>query len=559
MPWTTKDVESKNKGLTQEQKRAWVRIANDWLRRHPGDDAGAIRRANAAMKKNMKTQEVERTLTVLRVNFSPLVREETLEGRKYLVSPMVLQTEGVANNIFYPGDELAEGAATYDHKPIVINHTLSEEGSPETATSPGNIEQRKIGMVLNSHYEPGSGEPNPGKLKGEAWVDIEKAQQVQEGQLVLQNLRTQKMMQISTGVYTKDIPETGAFAGRTYKYVATRHRGDHLAILPHTEGASAGVGVPRLNQKKEEANMEGVRAWLDGLSEAGLVLNERSFGDTGRELRTLVREKHPSSPGPDGPVPDTGIVDVFPDRVVYEVWVTGKPKLFSQDYHENESGALELVGDPTEVRVRTEYVQIGQRQNEEARDMDKEKVVGEIIAAGGQWTEDDKEGLMALNEAVLTKVHAQVTEKPKANADEELKRTRKPDGEKPKANEESPKPKTKTKEPEKPKANEQGPEPKTTEEFIAAAPPEIQEVLRAGQAELGRKRKELVTSIKANEANPFTDEELGAMSIDQLQKVGRLATKRDYTGRGGGEPPKANEEQRQVPEMPKMEWAVPTK
>lgn len=52
MPWTTSDVESHIKGLTPEQKKRWVAVANDALRKCEDKggancDARAIRIANA--------------------------------------------------------------------------------------------------------------------------------------------------------------------------------------------------------------------------------------------------------------------------------------------------------------------------------------------------------------------------------------------------------------------------------------------------------------------------------------------------------------------------------
>lgn len=45
MPWTVADVEHKKRGLSKDQKRKWVRIANAVLEQ-TGNDAVAISVAN---------------------------------------------------------------------------------------------------------------------------------------------------------------------------------------------------------------------------------------------------------------------------------------------------------------------------------------------------------------------------------------------------------------------------------------------------------------------------------------------------------------------------------
>lgn len=47
MPWTTASVERHKKGLTEHQKRVWVKTANAVLKQS-GDEAKAIKIANQA-------------------------------------------------------------------------------------------------------------------------------------------------------------------------------------------------------------------------------------------------------------------------------------------------------------------------------------------------------------------------------------------------------------------------------------------------------------------------------------------------------------------------------
>lgn len=76
----------------------------------------------------------------------------------------------------------------------------------------------------------------------------------------------------------------------------------------------------------------------------------------------------------------------------------------------------------------------------------------------------------------------------------------------------------------------------TAEEFIEQAPAEMQDMLKDGLKLHRERRTQLIEGIKANAANPYSDEELRAMSNEGLEKVSRLASAGgavDYSGRGG--------------------------
>lgn len=73
MPWTEADVDRHNKGLSAKQKSVWVQVANQELASH-GDDARAIRSANAAVAKMHKESNVEITLELLQEAAAKILR-----------------------------------------------------------------------------------------------------------------------------------------------------------------------------------------------------------------------------------------------------------------------------------------------------------------------------------------------------------------------------------------------------------------------------------------------------------------------------------------------------
>lgn len=93
-------------------------------------------------------------------------------------------------------------------------------------------------------------------------------------------------------------------------------------------------------------------------------------------------------------------------------------------------------------------------------------------------------------------------------------------------------PSKKGKDKEKPTANEQV----TLEDWMNSAPPEIQRMVANSQQIEKRERDQLIGQITANDNCPFTAEELGERSTEDLQAFARIAT----TGRTAPQTPTVN-------------------
>src|SRR6516165_9418036 len=122
--------------------------------------------------KKKGTQNMDRTLERLTVNLAGRARYETLEGRRYLVAPMVMLTEGVHQGskgpLYYPKEELSRRPMLWNHKPVVVYHP-EENGKGTSACTPEVLAVRKIGIILNTQYKEEKGR---GKLIAEAWCDV---------------------------------------------------------------------------------------------------------------------------------------------------------------------------------------------------------------------------------------------------------------------------------------------------------------------------------------------------------------------------------------------------
>lgn len=166
-----------------------------------------------------------------------LIRKEELNGRHYIVVPMVMILEGVhvgsQGPVYYSLEELAKTPKQWNMKPIVVEHPFRGD----TATDLEVYKKQAVGMIMNTHFVDG-------KLKAEAWIDEELAQE--KCPTLLDHIEHRLPMEISTGLFSEMLMESGTWHGEEYKAKIVNIRADHLAILPSKQGAcslSDGAGL----------------------------------------------------------------------------------------------------------------------------------------------------------------------------------------------------------------------------------------------------------------------------------------------------------------------------
>lgn len=177
------------------------------------------------------------------VNAGEVVHRETRNGREYLVVPVVSIQEGVLNGVFVSADEIAKSTPGWNGRPVVIRHP-EEAGRPISANDI-DILAASPGAVFNSRFEDG-------KLKFDAWLDVEKTQAVGGDTLAVFNaLESGEMIEVSTGYFSDETDEAGIHNNQQFNHTAYDLLPDHLALLPDTVGACSiadGCGAPRVNQ-----------------------------------------------------------------------------------------------------------------------------------------------------------------------------------------------------------------------------------------------------------------------------------------------------------------------
>lgn len=495
-------------------------------------------------------------------NLENQFRPQTFDGRAHLVAPVVLMVEGVHTGtsgipLYYSSDDLSESAHLWNGVPVPVFHPSDEQGEPVSANQPDVIEESVVGRLFNVWFDS-----NGNKLRGEVWIDAEKTRQVSSE--LLTAIRGGENLEVSTGLYYEMDNTSGDWNGEHYDAVVRDIRPDHLALLPGQVGACS---------------------WADG---CGIRANQTTKGDM--DVNVNVQLKGKSSPCDDNTLRDSGLLDklkvfakqfaalfgysvqesshediraqiqaqldamdnagwfhfvrdIYDDYFIYEARyrgdnpsddvVAGAQKFYRRGYSIGDDEQITLAESPTEVREVREWVPAtmqvddnndNQKQNhKEESNVDKKKelIDGLVANEKAKFDETDRKWLDGLTEEQLTKLVPCVNEDPPPVKPPEKPPEPKPDD----------KPKDAPKADPKPEGNK---EPVTVDHYVANAPPEIAAFLTHAVAEQQQKKDALVKEIVANKRCKFTQEQLEAKDVAELESLAELANvKVDFSGRSG--------------------------
>lgn len=449
-------------------------------------------------------------------NVSSIVRNDTMENRDYLVVPMIMLTEGVHNGsqgpILYTAEELSKFPGVWNHKPVVVYHP-QKEGQPISACDPAVLTAHKIGVIMNTKFEDG-------KLKAEAWLDIERVNAVDNR--ILEAINNNETLELSTGLVTDTLDVPGEWNGETYTSIAVNFKPDHLAVLPDMVGACSiadGAGFLRLNTEEgqliinmSKLNKEQQR-FLKELKPKSLfelsqaIQNEISFDDTRQLLYSKLSESIPNE--------DTWIIDVFDEYFIYE-----RNGTFKKQSYSITDGKVSFDDIAVDVEKKVSYETISNLNNERNIPMDeKAKLIKSLIDnQTTSFVKEDEVWLQNLELEQLKKLEPIANEEPAASEPEKPKK-KKVTSNKAEKDEDEQKEETKV------TANEETKKPQTVQEFISNAPSEMQEIFNEAMNARLAERKRLTNIITANEKNIFDEAALNSMKIEQLRAVAALAVK----------------------------------
>lgn len=468
---------------------------------------------------------VEEVLERLTFNISGPIRRDMLDGKEHLVVPTVMIVEGVLNGsrgpLYYPADELESSVPAWNHKPIVVYHP--KQGS---ACDPDILNTRKIGVILNTEWDAP-------KLRTESWIDILAANRVDKR--VVETLEASKMMEGSTGVYTRNKKESGTFGDRKYDGIATNLRPDHWAVLPDQIGACSiadGAGMLQLNAEAIRAGKLDPIALAAIMGKTGLrpVLteNQKSHQAIFADLYSLIQARFGWN---------CYIDAVFDSYFVYCIeGVTYKLGYTASDREVvlSEESPVEVYRKISYVTVNGEAFQTVSNQKADAKetqDMGKKESIDALIANGG-YEEADRKTLEGFEEAKLTKLAEKV--KPVENKEEK-------------------------KDPPTPSPFK--PEPTQNAETVAVPKATLDEMtafIANHKKQENTAKAAFVDLLVANEKVPYTKEHLMTLDTATLQGIAKMAgvgePVANYAGAQGFAPraaePVANVEESEAAYLP---------
>lgn len=167
---------------------------------------------------------------------------KVIDGKTYLVCQCVMIREGVhagsKGPIFYSANALQASVADWNFKPVTILHPKN----------PDVLLPQSVGFIANTRLLNG-------KLIADLWLEQDRLGIVDAR--VLNAVKANKTIEVSTGLYLEHEQAAGNWQGKSYVAKANKLIPHHLAILPDVEGAcsrAAGCGLNVSNQQGENVS-----------------------------------------------------------------------------------------------------------------------------------------------------------------------------------------------------------------------------------------------------------------------------------------------------------------
>jgi hypothetical protein len=455
------------------------------------------------------------------------IRVAQFRGTEHVVVPVTALVEGVVHPVNMDEPELVLASefsiapAGWNGRPVLPDHPIVN-GQYSSAGDPTLLDQYMFGHIFNTRVEND-------QLLMEAWLDPIRAEAVgADAVSVVNRAREGKQIEISTGLLSVLEKKTGVHNRKRYTGIWRNITPDHLAMLPEgTKGACSaemGCGANRANRGRvylvtnrglaeveEETEMADdkletgekkptmLERFFDAITFKGLKGTAAGKSDT--ELRsalnTALRAEEPGF---------MGVEQVFPEDsiVVFAAMPGDKWQLFRRGYSAKSDGTVKLADGKEAVIPVTNFVAASAAEEQQPgcgcahpkkeQIMDKALRIKALIdGSKGRFTDVDKPWLEAVPEDRLKvlETEAPPVATPVANAAAPVK-------------------------PEEPK-------PLTLDQYVAAAPAEIREALTAGVKANAEKRQAVIKALKDTKRCTFTDEQLAAMSLEQLEQLRALA------------------------------------
>lgn len=432
------------------------------------------------------------------------------DGVQYLVAPVVALVEGVhygsGGPAFYPASEIQKFVEAWNNVPLTVGHP--SVGGQHVRVGDSVIEDFEVGRFLNVEYEGG-------KLKGEVWIDPDKAQKISPE--ILEIIRENGELEVSTGLFAEGDGQEGFWKDERFEETLFNFKPDHLALLPGGEGAcnwEDGCGV-RSNRKKEGGKMEWNEQVKNNMKKDGYVVLELGHSKVRDQLQRILNDM-------DTATEMFFIREVFNKHFIFEVAKQGEnSQLFKQSFSIDKKDKVKLSGDPVEVREMVDFVENfnSEKFSKEGISMLNEaKLVDEVIACEKLgFTEKDKDMLLNMNKADFLLFVNSAKKLSECDCDGEKKVVENSKKEEKKEEKKENMDKSKDEEVKKQEAAES--KVPSFDDVLASASPEQRELFNRGIRKAKEEKDSLVSILFSNEKNKFSKEALEKMSIDVLENM----------------------------------------
>ncbi|MBT6048424.1 MAG: DUF2213 domain-containing protein [Candidatus Scalindua sp.] len=454
-------------------------------------------------------------------NFS--MRREVKDGIPHIVVPIVALVEGVHSGsggaVMHSASEIQRTAGDWNGTPLTLNHP-TVGGNSVSALNPTIMKQWSVGSFENVFYEGG-------KLKGEGWINVEKLSQLSPETLV--RIKQGEELEVSTGFFSATDSIEGTWKGEKFEGTVMDIVPDHLALLPHDEGACSmkdGCGIRdegecetcRVNNStlelvqagteetiiEPQGGEEKIKVNVNELKKQGFYVNELSHSKLREALIQRVNAMDTSGTM-------HFLREVFDDHFIFEKLSADGTQLFSQKFSiKSNNDELKIKGEPKEVREKVEFIPLEVNKNskiEEAVMLRKDLVEALITNAETPYDEDDRDSLVAMSEEkfenVVKFVDCKCKEEAVTTNKEEVKEEVKKEIT---VNEEK----------------EVGDTKMTYAELLENAAPEDREFIENGTAMYKEEKAKAVNALVENSRNPFSKETLEAKSLKELKELAVL-------------------------------------
>lgn len=513
------------------------------------------------------------------------VRTETLNGKEYLVAPVVAIREGVLNGELVPAEEIGKQFQAWNGVPVTINHPKLN-GEYVSASSPEYLGE-EVGRFYNVQFDGNA-------LKGDIWLDVEKINQLGgEALIALERLQKGLPVEVSTGYWAESTNESGVFRGQDYTAVQSRIIPDHLALLPNGIGACSwedGCGAPRVNDKESEVDSNTEKTMNEKLS--------NTFKSLAEILGFRIQEKEPDAPvtvslfshkdetNEDSFISNGANLSALLNKMIKDQTEADRPRRAILQQMADMAGVSKdkiqqvLSGDISFIPFRwlsgfasaldVDTWDLLQAANLDGKEFMIENLPGFQAIFANNESGEDREDEVNINEEPITNeevVEETVAEEPTVNETElraegcecpnrATEQTEEPvaqEAEELEANAEEPTANEPVAEevieaqPEAPTANEPV-APETLDEAIDTLPDPFKKQVREALDVLLQVRQSLVESIKAN--SDFTEDDLDGYCIPKLQKLNNNLRKNAETDFGGRPLPRMHDRSDEIPAPP---------